>query len=367
MVHEDDLLTGDSGAMIQLSKQPDRTTVPGEGAERLGATSTSVAYIPVSELQNFLQPHRGHTLALLHYGNDFKPAPPDLHPTIHLNLPQLSGPPLAEVWTSTSPVRYYQEHQFHAAMNDQVMFGFIQIKESEARGLDAATYSAYSRILRFTQKLNYPHLLRIWNHFPAINLEQDGLERYHLFCIGRHQAFLDHQIDFSRLLPAATAVGTSSGILQIHFLASRNEGQHLENPRQVSAYHYPRIYGPRSPSFARATLEDTGVCKRLFIAGTSSIVGHATQHNGDPSEQTKETLRNLETLIRQAGNGRNIRKLDLAGNGFMKVYIRNPDDLEIIQDALGTHHTAARHILYLKGDICRRRLLVEIECVIEMH
>jgi len=36
--------------------------------------------------------------------------------------------------------------------------------------------------------------------------------------------------------------------------ASRAEPTALENPRQTSAYRYPRRYGPRSPAFARATL-----------------------------------------------------------------------------------------------------------------
>jgi chorismate lyase/3-hydroxybenzoate synthase len=251
-------------------------------------------------------------------------------------------------------------------MNDQVAFGCVQLEESETQGLEAAAYSAYSRILRFTQELNYPNLLRIWNHFPAVNLEQDGLERYQWFCIGRHQAFLESLADFSRLLPAATTVGTSSGILQVHFLAGKHNGQHIENPRQVSAYHYPRIYGPRSPSFARATLEEIEARKRLFIAGTSSIVSHATQHKGDPLEQTKETLRNLEVLIKHAGIGRTIGIHDLVGEGLLKVYIRNPDDLETVQNTLDTRQTKAPCILYLKGDLCRRGLLVEIEGLLEI-
>ncbi len=352
--------------MVQLYKQPDPSTVRGEGTEGLSGPGANVTYIPLSELENFLQIHKGHTLALLYYGKGFKSLSPDLYPTIQLDLPQLSSPPLAEVWTSARPARYYQEHQFNAAMNDQVAFGCLQLEESGANGLEATAYSAYSRILRFTQELNYPNLLRIWNHFPAINLKQGGLERYQWFCIGRHQAFLECQVDFGRLLPAATTVGTSSGILQVHFLAGRHKGQHIENPRQVSAYHYPRIHGPRSPSFARATLEEIGARKRLFISGTSSIVGHAIQHTGNPSEQTTETLRNLEALFKHAGIGSTIGIRDLAGEGLLKVYIRNPDDLETVQNTLDTRQTEAPCILYLKGDLCRRALLVEIEGILEI-
>ena len=353
--------------MAQLDMQPDPSTVREEGTEGLRGPWANVAYIPLSELENFLQIHKGHTLALLYYGKGFKSVSPDLYPTIQLDLPQLSGPPLAEVWTSIPPVRYDQEHQLNVAMNGQVAFGCVQLEESGAKGFEATAYSAYSRVLRFTQALNYPNLLRIWNHFPSINLEQDGLERYQWFCIGRHQAFLECQVDFGQLLPAATAVGTSSGILQVHFLAGRHKGQHIENPRQVSAYHYPQIYGPRSPSFARATLEEIEARKRLFIAGTSSIVGHAIQHTGDPSEQIKETLRNLEALLKRTGIGRTIGIHDLVGEGLLKVYIRNPDDLETVQNTLDTYLTEASCILYLKGDLCRRGLLVEIEGLLEIR
>ena len=89
--------------------------------------------------------------------------------------------------------------------------------------------------------------------------------------------------DFPQTLPAGTAVGTMSGPLKIHFLAARQPGTHVENPRQVSAYEYPRVYGPCSPSFARATLRPSISGSHLLIAGTASVVGHVSEHIGDPS------------------------------------------------------------------------------------
>jgi hypothetical protein len=57
-------------------------------------------------------------------------------------------------------------------------------------------------------------------------------------------------------LPAATCIGRFDGVrrLQVYWLAAREAGLPLENPRQVSAFRYPRQYGPQSPSFSRALL-----------------------------------------------------------------------------------------------------------------
>ena len=54
--------------------------------------------------------------------------------------------------------------------------------------------------------------------------------------------------------PSATAIGRhhSDHLLQVFWLAGTAPGQALENPRQVSAYQYPRVHGPVSPTFARA-------------------------------------------------------------------------------------------------------------------
>ena len=177
------------------------------------------------------------------------------------------------------------------------------------------------------------------------------------------------QSDFRRHLPAATAIGTRSGPVQIYFLAGKTHGLHLENPRQVSAYKYPPLYGPRSPSFARATLYDAGHEQRLFIAGTSSIVGHASRHPGDPYRQSVETLRNIETVIATArslrdGTGRPIGLTTQETQTLLKVYVRHPEDFPVVQTAFDEHLRFPARCLYLSGAICRANLLVEAEAVI---
>jgi chorismate lyase/3-hydroxybenzoate synthase len=285
-------------------------------------------------------------------------------PVVCLDLPQFNRPPLSEVWTSTLPVTYHRAEGIHCAMNDEVLFGALQVEERPGTRLDTVTYNAYRRLLVQARALGYPHLLRAWNYFPHINRKSEGLERYQRFCAGRHQALAEGLLDFPRTLPAGTAVGTMSGPLNIHFLAARLPGTHVENPRQVSAYEYPRVYGPHSPSFARATLRPSISGSHLLIAGTASVVGHVSEHINEPYQQTLETIRNLNALIAHTEQLHGITRGQWYGQALFKIYIRHPEHFATIRDILKDQLPSHTQVLYLQGEMCRNELLLEIEGVL---
>ncbi|MDQ3774380.1 MAG: hypothetical protein M3461_08475 [Pseudomonadota bacterium] len=334
-------------------------------------------------------PASGTVLAEIRYGASNVRNRAASHPVIELDLPLLAGSPVTERWTTSDPVTCVHKAcldkasldtgdldtgGMRLAMNGDVLFGHLPAIESPGDSLDALVYHSYRAVLGETRALGYPHLLRVWNYFPGINREQGGLERYQQFCLGRYRAFAElvsdlRQSDFRRHLPAATAIGTRSGPVQIYFLAGKTHGLHVENPRQVSAYKYPPLYGPRSPSFARATLYDAGHQQHLFIAGTSSIVGHASRHPGDPYRQAVETLSNIETVIATAGSLRDgtSRPIGLTAQetrALLKVYVRHPEDFPAVRTAFDEHLRFPARCLYLSGAICRANLLVEAEAVI---
>jgi len=331
-------------------------------------------------------PASGTVLAEIRYGASNARNRAASHPVIELDLPLLAGSRVTERWTTSAPVTCLHKAclgldpgGMRLAMNGDVLFGHLCAIESPGDPLDALVYRGYRAVLGETRGLGYPHLLRVWNYFPGINREQADLERYQQFCLGRYRAFAEllsdlrqsefRPPDFRRHLPAATAIGTRSGPVHIYFLAGKTRGLHLENPRQVSAYKYPPLYGPRSPSFARATLYDAGHEQRLFIAGTSSIVGHASRHPGDPYRQSVETLRNIEAVIATArslrdGTGRPIGLTTQETQTLLKVYVRHPEDYPVVQTAFDEHLRFPARCLYLSGAICRANLLVEAEAVI---
>ncbi|HSL02965.1 MAG TPA: hypothetical protein VK901_05445 [Nitrospiraceae bacterium] len=324
-----------------------------------------MAIVETARLATLLKASASYVLGIVHH--DRNPEEPDglgACPVVCLDLPQFNRPPLAEVWTSTLPVIYHRAEGIHCAMNDEVLFGVLQLEERPGTLLDILTYTAYRRLLVQARALGYPHLLRVWNYFPQINRESDGLERYKQFCAGRHQALAETLLDFPRTLPAGTAVGTMSGPLTIHFLAAKHPGAHVENPRQVSAYEYPRIYGPHSPSFARATLQPSISGSHLLIAGTASVVGHVSEHIGDPHKQTLEIIHNLNALITHTEQLHGVTRGQWCGQALFKIYIRHPEHFATIRDILKEQLPSHSQILYLQGEMCRSELLLEIEGIL---
>ena len=318
-----------------------------------------VSYVECAQLPFTLTESSAHPMAVVTFGSALPGAFPC--PVIALDLPQIDGPPIAEVWTCDRPVQIHTDPGCSIAMNGDFLIGSISLDKSADRSMDAAAYETYKTMLHRLHGLGYPYLWRIWNYFPRINDDQDGLERYRRFCVGRYHALTEMLADFPSSLPAATAVGTKSGPLQLMFLAGRQPATHLGNPRQLNAYEYPWNYGPRSPSFARATLTRSEEKYRLYLAGTASIVGHATRHAGLPREQTGETIRNIQAVLDQAKHTAGFDLVGAQRQALYKVYVRDAGSLSEIQDAIMNSPFAREHVLFLHGDLCRKELLVEIE------
>ena len=342
---------------------PSGTSTPSIPVPAVHAFRTE--YVETARLDTLLKTSPSHVLGIVRHDRNHEEARgADACPIVYLDLPQLNGPPLAEVWTSTQPVTYHQAEDIHCAMNDEVLFGALHVEERPGAQLNTMTYDAYRHLLVQVRALGYPHLLRMWNYFPHINRVSNGLERYQQFCAGRYQALAEGLSGFPRTLPAATAVGTLSGPLNIHFLAARLPGTHVENPRQVRAYEYPSVYGPRSPSFARATLRPSLYGANLLISGTASVVGHISVHIGEPQKQTLEILHNLTTLITHAEQLHGADRRWGNGHALLKVYIRHPEHVPAVRTILQERMPSQSRVLYLQGEMCRRELLLEIEGIL---
>jgi chorismate lyase/3-hydroxybenzoate synthase len=157
--------------------------------------------------------------------------------------------------------------------------------------------------------------------------------------------------------PAATAIGVRNGrrVLQVYWLAARARGAALENPRQTSAWRYPRQYGPSAPTFARAMRAPTR-SPQLYISGTAAIVGHASHHRDDLPAQLDETLANFASLLEAAGIPPAAR---FGTHSVIKGYVRS--DAAAAAARLRERLPATTPVLLLHGDICRRELLIEID------
>lgn len=305
------------------------------------------------------------TLAVLGFG-DAAPQRLDDPRYLHIPLQPHAGVAPYEVWRTGEPVERGRDGEIAWASNGQLAFGVIEVDESPsnsaASGIAAAATHAYERLTAFVRDSGTPHLLRIWNYLDAITQGDGDAERYRQFCIGRARGLGNFD---PVMLPAATAIGRcdDARVLQIYWLAAAAAGTPVENPRQISAYRYPRAYGPQPPSFARAMLPPTAQRLPLLLSGTASVVGHASQHADALLAQIDETFANFDSLLGAARQSQPALPAVFGAGTRLKVYVRDRGDLDTVAAALQARFGDRVPRIVLHAAICRRELCVEIDGV----
>lgn len=272
-----------------------------------------------------------------------------------------------EVWHTSGEVSTDRIDGIALAACDAHLAAHLELAGRQDDDFMTVTRDAYRRLLRVIRQSGYPNLARVWNFFPGINVGTGDQERYKLFSAGRAVAFEEFGYT-NEILPAGTAIGTDPGTpLTISVIATRGKCSTLENPRQISAYNYPKQYGPRSPKFSRAVIIKSLGGHKILISGTASIVGHESRHFDDPAQQLMETFRNLDELIRHAARKMAVQDAHKSAlNSFWRVYIRPSAHAIDVERVLREHLTDKENLIILRGDICRPELQVEIEAACEI-
>lgn len=316
-------------------------------------------YLPLGAARHYLNEHANRILGVICHGIE-APFISEKIPVASVEMPQLGLEPLLEIWTAGNHVSTARTGNIHWARTADFLFGCYRQPPHEC--LETGTYQAYQEIFSLLQTENIPNLLRVWNYFAAINVDEaDGVERYKHFCIGRHDAFAQFERLQAEDIPAASAVGSQGGQFVLYFIAATRPGTAVENDRQVSAYDYPPQYGPRSPLFSRATQISWLKEPQLFVSGTASIVGHASTCLDDVAQQTRETLKNISRVLGLAFSDRGNEEFGLLRS--LKVYIRHAKDFPTIQSIIENSIGNQISCMYLLADICRSELLLEIEAI----
>jgi chorismate lyase/3-hydroxybenzoate synthase len=304
----------------------------------------------------------GNVLGIVRFAGDAQALPQHTEiPFLHVPAKPLdSRYAVYEIWRSDTPPGYGCQDAIHYSVTDSLLWGCLSL--SESAGLQQTTQSAYDRILRLLEQQGMPHFYRVWHYIPAINQLENGTERYRLFNQGRQAALQATGLPVQHSA-AASAVGANADAeFCICFLAGRQSALPVENPRQVSAYHYPPQYGASPPLFSRAGLIQADGQSILFISGTASIVGHRSLHAGDVRAQTRETLANLSALLEAANQQVAGARFSLAELEF-KVYLRHAEDAVAVAEELCRLVGKPVAMQLLQSAICRPELLVEIEAV----
>ena len=146
----------------------------------------------------------------------------------------------------------------------------------------------------------------------------------------------------------------------------------MNNPRQIAPYLYSQRFGPRPPCFARATVlpADGNSPRRILVGGTASIRGEDSLHLDDLQKQTRETFDNLAHLIRAAigtpsesVNGMTPADVSRWLSHFqnLRIYYVREADRPFIESRAAEAFAPGCQIEYVRADLCRAELLVEIE------
>jgi chorismate lyase / 3-hydroxybenzoate synthase len=316
-----------------------------------------LAYLDAGEIGAYLEENRAHVLSVIGFGRRM-PLPTMACAPLWVDIPVLGAVDNSfEVWFSDATVSKCEHLGICGTTDGRVLFGYLSLEQREGDTLEMLAEQAYMRIFEFIDHFGYQNLLRVWHYFPQINEDENGLERYRGFNVGRHAAFAANGRSIGEEnVPAASALGSNSGSLTIYFMAGKQHGKAVENPRQVSALQYPQTFGPRSPIFVRAMSATLGGQYCFFISGTASIIGYETVHQGDSEKQSVETLRNIQALLQQIPN------YDPAqGRMLLKVYLRRAGDLDMVRAKVEAEFGPACKAVYLHSNICRSDLLLEIE------
>ncbi|KAA9131409.1 hypothetical protein F3N42_08800 [Marinihelvus fidelis] len=277
---------------------------------------------------------------------DFRPGARPGDGVFTVDMAHLAGPRI-ESWTSA----------------DAGNLLFVELRAAPGEDIMAAAERLYRELFRHLDERGFRHIIKAWNHVPDINHGEGDDEIYKRFCLGRARAIDAAYAD--RPMPAGTGVGFSADAgLQVQALASREAPLYIENPRQVSAFEYPRQYGPRSPSFSRAVVAGPGR-DRLFVSGTAAIVGHQSKHADCLVSQVEETLRNWQSLFAACTTATGL-KAGFDQGGAYRVYLRHADDLDDCLAALARGGVPLEKTTVLRADICRPELLFELDGVVAL-
>ena len=226
--------------------------------------------------------------------------------------------------------------------------------------------------------LSFNHIVRQWNYVEQIfgfkEIDKKTCQNYQLFNEVRNTYYREHRdrTDF----PAATGIGAQQNGVTIECLLMRSDADlkiiPISNPQQLNSYKYGQTVlkgdpaGERNtnqaPQFERAKLVTNGKSSRIFISGTASIIGQETIGIDDAEIQTRVTINNIELLTSKANLRAHCPELTVFPEkyAYLRVYVKQEEDIPKVK-SICHEHFGDVPMTFVKADICRADLLVEIE------
>jgi len=304
------------------------------------------------------QPPDGHRLLFgFHFGSGSVPDTHGIVPAI--GLAPIAGSSPCESWWYRGPVSYRCIGNVAVAECADFVAAVRQVPDGDTADIRGTTRRVYDELLGAVEAPGPLTIVRAWNYFSRINEGEGDLERYRQFSVGRAESFEANGLADLRSPPGTATGGPAGTPFSVVLLASRHPCRLVENPRQMSAFQYPPDYGPRSPRFSRGGVLSLPCGGVFLISGTAAIIGHASCRTQGVEGQAAETFRNLESLLGSAGLPADLTSLDA-----VRVYLRKERDFAAVRPLVEERFGPGTRITYLRSDICRRELDLEIDGVV---
>ena len=238
--------------------------------------------------------------------------------------------------------------------------------------------SAFERMktILSLEEFSFDHLVRQWNYIPEIlktHTENGRLyQNYQLFNDIRQYYYGIYKRN--TVYPAATGIGMDGGAVTIDFVAVKPNANTLiaglSNPNQINAFSYGQdvLVGSaieanenkKAPLFERAKYIGVKENALVFVSGTASITGEKTIGLDDIAEQTQVTMKNISNLT-SCDNIQSIgAEMSKKNYTYLRVYVKREEDFGAVRKICQERYGDIP-ILFIKADICRDNLLVEIE------
>lgn len=232
------------------------------------------------------------------------------------------------------------------------------------------------------ENLQFSDVVRQWNYIENITgssvLEDGEKQNYQVFNDVRSIYY--GTANFSNGYPAATGIGMNTGGIVLDFIAAEISDKikiiPIQNPDQVNAHQYAQGYlvgeaikevsQKTTPKFERAKLIANDKSYFIYISGTAAIKGQQVVAEGDAAAQTLATIENIAKLISHENLAKHGLKMHHNSDplSHIRIYVKNAGDIPEVKRICSEYYKRVP-ALYLISDICRDKLLVEIEGMVE--
>jgi enamine deaminase RidA (YjgF/YER057c/UK114 family) len=307
-------------------------------------------------------------------------------PVVLVSQPPSDGGTIMEVWmmeySGDDPVFTYSRGK---------QASILHVETPEFRCLFSTQYSALHESFKENSfeafsLLNdalgeygfaYSDIVRQWNYIENITMLDTVSDKQHqnYQIFNDMRSFFYSKSDFVHGYPSATGIGIENGGCSIEVIAYKekvlNSIKPVRNSLQVDAYSYSanvlvgeaidEVARVSTPKFERGKYMHLGGEGFLFISGTASIIGEKTVFAEDVETQTLTTMKNIDHLVDMDNLEKN--KISIASRPTLlnyRVYLKDEADYEIVKSLCEAHYGINKGF-FVKADICRSSLLVEIE------